>query len=44
MGDVQCLMTFMIGDTNNYDLLLDLNFIIKIGAIVDMEKGLIQVN
>jgi hypothetical protein len=44
VGDVQCLMTFMIVDTNNYDLLLGLNVIIKIGDIVDVEKGLIQVN
>lgn len=36
-------MTFMIVDTNNYDILLGLDFLIKISAIVDVERGLIQV-
>jgi hypothetical protein len=40
--DVQCLMMFMIVDTNNYDLLLGLNFLIKIG-VVDVKKGVIQI-
>lgn len=43
IGDVQCFMTFMIMDTNSYDLLVGLDFLIKIGVIVGMEKGLIQV-
>jgi hypothetical protein len=43
VGDVQCLMTFMIVDTNSYDLLLGLDFFIKIGVVVDVEKALIQV-
>jgi hypothetical protein len=43
VGEVQCLMTFMVVDTNNYDLLLRLDFLIKIGAIVDVKKGSIQV-
>ncbi len=43
IGDVQCFMTFMTMDTNNYDLLVGLDFLIKIGVIVGMEKGLIQV-
>jgi hypothetical protein len=30
-------------DTNNYDLLVGLDFLIKIGAIVDLEKNLIQI-
>jgi predicted aspartyl protease len=42
-GSVQCLMTFMVVDTDNYDVLLGLDFLIKIGAIVDVERGLIQV-
>jgi hypothetical protein len=41
VGDVQCLVTFMIVDTNSYDILLGLDFLIKIGAMVDVEKGLI---
>jgi hypothetical protein len=36
-------MTFMVVDIDNYDLLLELDFLIKIGAIVDVEKGTIQV-
>jgi predicted aspartyl protease len=40
---VQCLMTFMVVDTDSYDVLLGLDFLIKIGAIVDVERGLIQV-
>jgi predicted aspartyl protease len=42
-GGVQCLMTFMVVDTDSYDVLLGLDFLIKIGAIVDVERGLIQV-
>jgi hypothetical protein len=40
---VQCNMTFMVVDTNSYDVLLGLDLLIKIGAIVDVEQGLIQV-
>ncbi len=36
-------MTFMVVDTDSYDILLGLDFRIKIGAIVDVERGLIQV-
>jgi hypothetical protein len=36
-------MTFIVIDTNSYDILLGLDFLIKIGAIVDVERGLIQV-
>jgi hypothetical protein len=36
-------MTFMVVNTNNYDELLGLDFLMKIGAIVDVERGLIQV-
>ncbi len=37
VGGVQCTMTFMVVDINNYDILLGLDFLIKIGAIVDVE-------
>jgi predicted aspartyl protease len=43
VGGVQCTMTFMVVDTNSYDVLLGLDFLMKIGAIVDVERGLIQV-
>jgi predicted aspartyl protease len=43
VGGVQCTMTFMVMDTDSYGVLLGLDFLIKIGAIVDVERGLIQV-
>ena len=43
VGEVQCSMTFMVVDTDSYDVLLGLDLLIKIGAIVDVEQGLIQV-
>jgi predicted aspartyl protease len=43
VGGVQCTMTFMVVDTDSYDVLIGLDFLIKIGAIVDVEQGLIQV-
>jgi hypothetical protein len=36
-------MTFMVVDIDSYDVLLGLDFLMKIGAIVDVEHGLIQV-
>lgn len=39
---MQCLMTFMIMDTNSCDLLLGLNFLIKIKVEMYVEKGTIQ--
>jgi hypothetical protein len=36
-------MTFMVVDTYSYDILFGLDFLIKIGAIVDVEQGLIQI-
>ncbi len=43
VGGVQCSMTFMVVDMDSYDVLFGLDFLIKIGAIVDVERGLIQV-
>jgi hypothetical protein len=43
VGSVQCAMTFMVVDTDSYDVLLGLDFLMKIGTIVDVERGLIQV-
>jgi hypothetical protein len=37
VGRVQCTMTFMVVDIDGYDVLLCLDFLIKIGAIVDVE-------
>jgi hypothetical protein len=41
VGDVQCNMTFMVVNIDVYDILLGLDFLIKIGAIVDVERSLI---
>lgn len=38
---VQCTMTFMVVDIDSYDKLLGLDFMIKNGAIMDVEQGLI---
>ncbi len=43
VGKIQCFMTFMIIDTNNCDLLLRLDFLIKIGVVGGVEKGTTQV-
>jgi hypothetical protein len=36
-------MTFMVVDTDSYDVLLGLDFLIKIGDVVDVERGFIQI-
>ncbi len=36
-------MVFMVVDTYNYNVLLGLDFLIRIGAIVDIERDLIHV-
>jgi hypothetical protein len=36
-------MIFLVVDTYNYDLLLGLDFLMKIGIVVDVEKGIILV-
>jgi len=43
VGGVQCPMTFMVVDINNYDILLGLDFLIRINVTMDVEHGLIQV-
>jgi hypothetical protein len=41
VGNVVCSMVFWVVDTYTYDLLLGLDFLMKIGAMVDVEKGTI---
>ncbi len=41
IGKTKCNIVFMVVDTNNYDVLLGLYFLIKIGIVVDVERGLI---
>jgi predicted aspartyl protease len=43
MGRVVCQMVFLMVDIDSYDLLLGLDFLMKIGAVVDVEKCVIQV-
>jgi hypothetical protein len=43
VNGVQCTMTFMVVDTDSYDVLFGLDLLIKIGAVVDVERGLIHV-
>jgi hypothetical protein len=43
VGGVQCTMIFMVVDIDSYDVLLGLDFLMKIGTIVDVGRGLIQV-
>jgi len=38
VGTVVCNMVFLVVDINTYDLLLGLDFFMKIGAVVDVEK------
>ncbi len=41
VGGIICQMIFLVVDINNYDLLLGLDFLIKKGTIIDVEKGVI---
>ncbi len=41
VGGIICQMIFLVVDTSNYDLFLGLDFLIKIGTVIDMEKGII---
>jgi len=43
VGNVVCNMVFLVVDIDTYDLLLGLDFLMKIGAVVDVKKGTIQV-
>jgi hypothetical protein len=43
VGGIICQMIFLMVHTDSYDLLLGLDFLIKIGLVIDVEKGVIQV-
>jgi len=43
VGNVVCNMVFLVVDIDTYDLLLGLDFLMKIGEVVDVEKNTIQV-
>jgi hypothetical protein len=43
VGNVVYSMVFLVVDTNTYDLLLSLDFLMKLGAVVNVEKCTIQI-
>ncbi len=43
VGNVVCSMVFLVMDTYTYDLLLGLNFLMRIRAMVDVQKNTIHV-
>jgi hypothetical protein len=43
IGVATCNMVLMVINADSYDVFLGLDFLIKIGAIVDLERKLIQV-
>ncbi len=43
VSNVVCNMVFLVVDMDTYDLLLDLDFLVKIRAVVNVEKCTIQV-
>ncbi len=43
VGGSKCFMTFMVLNSNGYNLLMGLDFLMKIGDVVDVGKGLIQI-
>ncbi len=43
VGGIKCFMTFMIITIDEYNLLMGLNFFMKIKAVVDVERVFIQI-
>jgi hypothetical protein len=43
VNNVVCSLVFLVVDTDTYNLLLGLDFLMKIGAMVDVERGTIHV-
>jgi len=43
VGGIVSQMVFLMVDIDNHNLLLGLDFLMKIGTIIDVEKGVIQV-
>ncbi len=44
VGEVVCKMDFMVMDNDWWDLLFKLDFLIKIGVVVDNERQFIQIH
>jgi hypothetical protein len=43
VGKMVCKMNFAVVDTDGYDVLLSLDFLINIGGVVDIEQQFIQI-
>ncbi len=43
VGNFQCNMVFLIVNTHNYNVFLGLDFLMKIRVVINVEKGIIQV-
>jgi hypothetical protein len=43
VGGMKCFTTYMVVDMHSYNILMGLNFLMKIGVIIDVKRGLIQV-
>jgi hypothetical protein len=41
VGGIICQMIILVVDTDNYDSILGLDFLIKIGVVINVEKGVI---
>jgi len=44
VGRIACQMVLLVVNTYNYDLFLGLDFFMKIGVVVNVEKCVIQVH
>jgi len=44
VGRIVCQMVLLVVNIDNYDLLFGLDFFMKIGVVVNVEKGVIQVH
>ncbi len=44
VGGIDSQMVFLVVDIDNYDLILGLDFLMKIGTIIDVENWVIQVH
>ncbi len=43
VGGIKCFTTYMVVDMHSYKILMGLSFLVKIGVIMDVKRGLIQV-
>jgi hypothetical protein len=43
VGGIKCFTTYMVVDMHSYNILMGSSFFVKIGVILDVKRGLIQV-